>query len=829
MQSPVPAAQLRLEANPADFNCEHTGQLAPLAGLIGQERAVRALEFGLGIRARGFNLYISGPPGTGRTSAATGYLRSLALQEPTPPDWVYVNNFKDPYKPVAIRLPAGRGRALAEDVHQLIERIRTDLPKAFEAEAYTERRNQITEALSSRRRDALSSLTQFARDRSMAIQATPAGFIIIPIRDDRPLPDQEIDAMEKAERDDLLRRRDEVEARLKSALHETRAAEKEASEALGRLDREVAAFAIGHLVDDLLSAYGRIDGTADYLAALREDVIENQRLFRGGGEEEGQAHPRDPAGRDTRLRRYAVNVVIDNSETQGAPVIVELNPTYTHLFGKIEKESYLGALSTDFTLLRSGAVHRANGGYLVLPVRELLSNLFSYDSLKLALRSRQISIEELAERLGMTAMKSLQPEPVPLDVKVVLIGDPVLHYLLHAYDPDFGELFKVKAEFGLTMDRTPHSARLYAEVISTLCVKESLRHLECGAVAALVEHSSRLAGDQGKLSTEFSAVADIIREADFYAAADRAAHIGRQHIHQAIEERHLRSNLIEERLRELIEQGVILIDTTGAVPGQINALSVLSLGDLAFGVPARVTASVGLGRAGVVDVEREARMGGPIHTKGRLIMGGFLTERYARQRPLSLSARLVFEQNYGLVEGDSASLAETCVLLSALAGVPVRQSLAVTGSINQKGQVQAVGGVNEKIEGFFATCRLRRPDGTGGLDGTHGVIIPQANLRHLMLRPEVLEAAKAGLFSIYAVSTVDEAAELLTGMEAGDPDPCGCYPAGTLNALVDARLAELAEGMVRFGAPAQNTVTRTEAPPQAPQPGPPQPPPVVLA
>jgi lon-related putative ATP-dependent protease len=823
--SPIPAHQLRLEVDPADFNCEHTGQLTPLTGIIGQQRAVHALQFGLGIKARGFNLYISGPPGTGRTSAATEYLRALAVQEPTPPDWVYVNNFKDPYKPVAIRLPAGRGRALAEDVRQLIESIRTDLPKAFEAEAYTERRNQITEALSARRRDALSSLTQFARDRGMAIQATPAGFMIIPIREDRPVPDQEIDSMEKPERDDLLRRRDEVEARLKAVLSETRAAEKEAAEALGRLDREVVTYAIGHLVDDLLAAYGRIDGTAEYLNALREDVIENLRLFRGG-DDEGQPLPKDGAGRDTRFRRYAVNVVVDNSETQGAPVIVELNPTYTHLFGKIEKESFMGALTTDFTLLRSGAVHRANGGYLVLPVRELLTNIFSYDSLKLALRSRQISIEELAERLGMTAMKSLQPQPVPLDVKVVLIGDPTLHFLLHAYDPDFGEMFKVKAEFGVTMDRTPEHAALYASFLCTLCAKESLRHLESNAIAALVEHSSRLAGDQGKLSTEFSAVADIVREADFYAASERGAYIGRRHIEQAIEQRHLRSNLIEERLRELIEQGVILIDTDGAVPGQVNGLSVLSVGDMAFGVPARITATVGLGRAGVVDIEREARLSGPIHTKGQLIMGGFLTERYARRRPLSLSARLVFEQSYGMVEGDSASLAETCVLLSALAGAPIRQSLAITGSINQKGQVQAVGGINEKVEGFFATCRLRRPDGSGGLDGSHGVIIPRSNMRHLMLKPEVLAAVRAGLFSLYAVSTVDEALALLTGLVAGEPDPCGCYPAGTLNALVEARLADLAERMIRFGAPSQTTVTRTEAPPVDQEPRPPQPPPV---
>jgi len=797
---------------------------------------VRALQFGLGIKALGYNIYLAGAPGTGKATAATEYLRTAAQREETPNDWVYVHNFRDPYQPAALRLAPGMGRKFAGDVRRLIEQIQAELPKAFESAPYTEQRGEIAERLSDRRRELLSRLTGQAKERDMAIQATPAGFVIVPVRDDKPLSEDEIEGMDETARADLVRRRDEVEAELKAFLNDMRTAEKLAAEEVKKLDREVAVFAIGHMVDELIGNYGDIDGATSYLRALEEDVIDKQGLFRGAAPDEDESKPRqeirDAYGRDVRFRRYEVNVMVDNGDLAGAPVIVELNPTFTNLFGKIEKEAQYGNLTTDFTLIRAGALHRANGGYLVVPAREVLTNLFTYETLKLAARSREIGIEEVAERLGVTTTKSLRPEPIPLKVKLVMIGDAYLHFMLHTYDPDFGELFKVKAEFGMSMERSRANVVDYAALVCTICQKEDLRHLQAAAVAELIDHGARMAGDQHKLTTEFAGIADLIREADYWAGAAGVDLIEREHVLRAIEEKHYRSNLLEERLREMVAQGVLLIDTTGAKAGQVNGLSVFSMGDLAFGTPARITATIGLGRAGLLDIEREARLGGPIHTKGVLILGGLLTERYARDIPLSLSARLVFEQSYGMVEGDSASLAETCALLSALSGLPIRQSLAITGSIDQKGQVQPIGGVNEKIEGFFATCRLTAPykgeDGHGTLDGSNGVLIPRSNVRHLMLHRDVVAAAKAGQFHVWPVATLDEALELLTGVPAGVRGEDGAYPPGTVNALVVERLRALAEGMVRFGASGGTTVLRSEAATTARDPQPPQPPPVAI-
>jgi lon-related putative ATP-dependent protease len=797
---------------------------------------VRALQFGLGIKALGYNIYLAGVPGTGKATAATEYLRAAAQREATPSDWVYVHNFRDPYQPSALRLAPGMGRKFADDVRRLIEQIQVELPKAFESAPYTEQRGEIAERLSDRRRELLSRLTGQAKERDMAIQATPAGFVIVPVREDKPLSEDEIEGMDETARADLVRRRDEVEAELKAFLNDMRMAEKLAAAEIGTLDREVAVFAIGHMVDELIGKYGDIDGATSYLRALEEDVIDKQGLFRGSAPDEDEGKPRqemrDAYGRDVRFRRYEVNVMVDNGDLDGAPVIVELNPTFTNLFGKIEKEAQYGNLTTDFTLIRAGALHRANGGYLVVPAREVLTNLFTYETLKLAARSHEIGIEEVAERLGVTTTKSLRPEPIPLNLKLVMIGDAYLHFLLHTYDPDFGELFKVKAEFGMSMERSRANVADYAALVCTICQKEGLRHLEAAAVAELIDHGARMAGDQQKLTTEFAGIADLIREADYWAGTAGAELIAREHVLRAIEERHYRSNLLEERLREMVAQGVLLIDTAGARTGQVNGLSVYSMGDLSFGTATRITATVGLGRAGVLDIEREARLGGPIHTKGVLILGGLMTERYAKDIPLSLSARLVFEQSYGMVEGDSASLAETCALLSALSGLPIRQSLAITGSIDQKGQVQPIGGVNEKIEGFFATCRLTAPnrgeDGHGILDGSNGVLIPSSNVRHLMLHRDVVAAAKAEQFHIWAVATLDEALELLTGVPAGVRGEDGKFPAGTVNALVVARLADLAEGMVRFGSSGVTTVLRSEAATTAGDPQPPQPPPVAI-
>jgi lon-related putative ATP-dependent protease len=486
------------------------------------------------------------------------------------------------------------------------------------------------------------------------------------------------------------------------------------------------------------------------------------------------------------FRRFEVNLLVDNSRQQGAPVVVELNPSYGALFGRVEKESLFGALHTDFTMIKPGSFHRANGGFLVLPVEDVLRNPGAWEGLKRTLRSREIAVEDLAERLGLVANKSLRPQPIPLDVKVVLVGRAFWYYLLHAHDEEFAELVKVRAEFDTRTDRTEENVAEFLGFLRGFCERQGLGRLDAGAAAALLDHASRLAEDQEKLSTHFGALADVVREAAYWAAQAGAATVGAAHVKRALDEKVYRSNLIEERIREMIGRGTILISTEGAVAGQVNGLSVVGLGDYQFGRPSRITASVGPGRGGVVDIEREVELGGPIHSKGVLILSGFLAHRFAQERPLTLAARLVFEQSYEGVEGDSASSAELYAILSALSGMPVRQGIAVTGSVNQRGEVQAIGGVNQKIEGFFDVCRIQ------GLSGGQGVLIPRSNVQNLMLREDVVEAVRAGKFHVWAVSRVDEGIEVLTGAVAGERGKDGIFPEGSVNGLVDGRLREYA-------------------------------------
>ena len=492
------------------------------------------------------------------------------------------------------------------------------------------------------------------------------------------------------------------------------------------------------------------------------------------------------------FRKYQVNVLVDNSKQEGAPVVVELNPSYSNLFGRVEKEAHFGALYTDLTMIKAGSLHRANGGYLVLRAEDLLRNPFSWDGLKRALLSRQIEIEEPGERFGFMATKSVRPQPIPLDVKVALIGSPLLYYLLYASDDEFSELFKVKADFDTSMARDEENVQDFLAVLSTFCHKEKLKPLDASAVAKLLEHASRLAEDQEKLSTHFGALADVIREAHFWALQDGAPHVGAAHVQKALDEKLYRSNLIQERIQEMIARGTLLIDAAGEAVGQVNGLSVLSLGDYLFGKPSRITASVGPGREGVIDIEREVELGGPIHSKGVLILSGYLAQEYAQDKPLTLAARLVFEQSYEGIEGDSASSAELFTLLSALSGLPVKQGIAVTGSVNQHGELQAIGGVNQKIEGFFDVCQAK------GLTGEQGVIIPQSNVQNLMLREDVVEAVKSKRFHVWPVKTIDEGIEILTGVPAGKRGPDGQFPEGTVGYRVDRRLREFAECLKEF-------------------------------
>jgi len=793
MINKLPIEKLRKECDPNLMKCESTHNLVPLSEIIGQERAVRALKFGLGIKDHGFNMYVAGYPGTGRKTAVKNFVEAQAKIQPVPPDWCYVNNFANPYEPKAIQLPAGKGKEFRADMKNFIENVKNALPKAFESEDYATRREATIQGLENQRKQLIDDLNQKAQREGFVIQTTPIGLLLIPVLDGKPLSEEEMLALPQKTKDKIQEKREKLETEFRNTMRQLIDMERKIHDALKKLNKEVALYAMGNQVISLNEKFKDAPEVTVYLKAVENDILDNlERFIRRGGEPQEQLPFEMPWMREDPYKKYVVNVIIDNSETNGAPVVMETNPTYLNLLGRTEKEAQFGALTTDFTMIRAGSIHKANGGYLIVPVEELLRNAFSYDGLKRDLTNGNIAIEEPEERYGFLSVKTLKPQPIPLTAKVIFIGDPDIYQLLFQLDNDFRELFKIKAEFDLVMDRTDDKIMQVAALICTLCEKENLKHLDGTGIAKIIEYSSRIADDQHKLSTQFSLIADVIREANYYASQENAEFINGNHVKKTIEEKVYRSKLIQEKIQEMITRGFYLIDTVEERVGQVNGLSVMGMGDFAFGTPSRVTASIGLGREGVIDIEREAKMGGPIHTKGVLILSGYLNDKYARDKLLSLSARLVFEQSYGGVEGDSASSTELYSILSALSGLPIKQNLAVTGSVNQKGEVQAIGGVNEKIEGFFEICKLR------GFTGQQGVMIPESNVQNLMLKEEVVEAVKEGKFSIYSVKTIDEGIEVLTGAKAGERKPDGTFEEGTVNYLVDKQLKDMADKLREY-------------------------------
>ncbi|UCE58111.1 MAG: AAA family ATPase [Candidatus Bathyarchaeota archaeon] len=771
--------------------CETTKELTPLEGIVGQERAVRALKFGLDIKEKGFNVYVAGSSGTGRKTVVKDFLEEIAKSKPIPHDWCYVNNFRNPYEPKAVKLPPGRGKEFQKDMKNFVDGVKSLLPKAFESEDYASKREATIGTIEEERKELLTRLNERAREEGFVLRSTPIGVLIIPVIRGKPLSDEEVLALPQETKDAMEKRRERLRSELRSAMRQLRGLERQVNEEIQKLNREVAIFAIGHLVDGLLENYEEFSDVKTYLDDVRNDILENLTQFIKEPKAPQTPFP-VPWMKELPFRKYEVNVIVDNSDLKGGPVIMELNPTHQNMFGRIEKEAQFGVLTTDFSMIRGGSLHRANGGYLVLPAEDLLRNIFSYDSLKRALKNKCVTTEEAGERLGLITTKGLRPEPIPLSAKVVLIGHPRLYQQLYALDTDFRELFKVKADFDTTMNRTEENIQKYASFVCTLCGKENLKHFDAKGLAKIIEYGSRLARDQQKLSTKFGEVADIIREANFYALQDQSEYVAANHVRKALNERVYRSNLIQEKIREMIERNILLIDTDGKAVGQVNGLSVMSLGDFSFGAPSRVTASIGLGREGIIDVQREAKMAGPIHTKGVMILSGYLAENYAHDKPLSLSARLVFEQSYGMVEGDSASSTELYAILSALSGISIKQGIAVTGSVNQKGEVQAIGGVNEKIEGFFEVCKAK------GLTGRQGVLIPESNVQNLMLKEEVVQAVREGKFHIHSVENIDQGIEILTGVKAGARRPDGSFTEGTINYEVDKTLKAMAEKLTSF-------------------------------
>ena len=790
--------QLRRAFDPTTLACHTSDEMPPLETVIGQQRAVKALQFGLGIRERGFNIYAAGVPGTGRTTAVKLFLENVAKDVPSPGDVCYVYNFQDSYRPRALILPPGRAREFKEDVDNLVEEALRELRHAFENEDYVTRREQVGRSFARKRNGLFAQLEGQASEKGFVIQSSQIGLLTIPVRDGKPLDDQARQALSSTEREALSSSQEELQAKVKAALRQVRSLEKQLAGELANLDQEIARYSTDPLFEELQATYQDLPDVSAFLHDVQDDMLKHLAQVRGGEAKQSDS-PTPFAKKDEfSLRKYQVNVLVDNSNLCGAPVIIEHNPTYSNLFGWIEKEPQFGTLITDYTMIQAGSLHRANGGYLVIPASDLLRDSLSWESLKRSLRNEQATIEEPAERLGVMATKTLRPEPIPMNIKIVLIGDPTLYQALHRYDDDFGELFKVKADFDTQMERNPQNVQNYARFVCTLCTEEDLKHLESEALAKVVEFGSRLAQDQTKLSTQFGALSDMIREASYYADQDGSEYVAEHHIRRAIEEKLYRSNLVEERIQEMIDRGSIMIDTEGTRVGQVNGLSVLGLGDISFGRPSRITATTGLGRGGVVDIEREANLSGPLHAKGVMILSGYLTSRFAQDKPLNLSARLVFEQSYSGVDGDSASSTELYALLSSLSGVPIKQGIAVTGSVNQNGEVQAIGGVNFKIEGFYDVCKAK------GLTGDQGVLIPASNVENLMLREDVVQAVQEGQFHVWAVKTIDEGIEVLTGLRAGERQPDGAFEDDTINALVDNRVRELAESLTKFGPPATN-------------------------
>ena len=795
---PLPPDRLRHRCDPSGLPFETTADLEPLDGPFEQARAAEALAFGASMRSEGYHVYALGPPGVGKHRLVSQVLTAQAARAPVPSDWCYVHSFEEPQRPRHLELPAGTGVRLRQDMSALVEELQAAVPAAFESEEYRNRLQALHKRLEQEREGALEQLSKKAQARGVALVRTPLGLAVAPMKDGEVIEPDAFHKLPEEERQRIAVELQAIQEALGDLVRTFPAQDRRHREEVKAMNREVALGVAGHLVDELRGRWAHLPQVVAYLDTVGRDVVENVHEFLdgSGGNEEGVGQQiRKALGEDSAVRRYAVNVLVDRTGLAGAPVVYEDLPSHAGLVGRIEHRAHFGSLVTDFTLLRAGALHRANGGYLVLDVRRILAQPFAWDDLKRALRSGQIRIDPPERLMGFGGAGSLEPDPIPLDLKVILVGDRLLHVLLTELDPEFAGLFKVAVDFEDQAPRADGGEMRLARLVAGIVRDEKLRSFERDAVARVVEHAARLADDGGKVTTRVRDIADLVRETDHAAAAAGHPVARAADVQAALDAADRRRDRIRRRTHQAIVEGTLLVDTAGAQVGQVNGLSVVQLGGWSFGRPSRITARVRLGRGEVVDIEREVELGGPIHSKGVLILAGFFGGRFAPDRPLSLRASLVFEQSYGGVEGDSASSAELYALLSALAELPVRQGIAVTGSVNQHGRVQAIGGVNEKVEGFYDVCRER------GLDGSQGVVIPAGNQRHLMLRPDVVEATAAGRFHVWTVDTVDEGIEILTGVPAGQLLADGSWPEGSVNARVDARLRALAEASKTYSMP----------------------------
>ncbi|MFH1033695.1 MAG: ATP-binding protein [Pseudomonadota bacterium] len=777
---------LRRTFDPANIPFE-TSEQAPECqeAVVGQKRAKEALEFGLAMPDMDYHVFVAGPQRTGKTHLVRSFLEPIARHQPPPPDWVYVHNFHQPDQPRALRLSPGEGKVFAKEMAELVESLKSKIPALFESEDYANSREQLLVEFKRHRAEIFSELDRQAKEQGYLLRFEATGIMVAPAGEDgEPMSEQAIREMSEDERDGLRKKSDILQARVTEALRLVAATEKELNLALRQLDRQTVLHAAGHLMDDLFDKYAEQAQVLIYLEQVREDIAEHYERFK---KKEPPQLPIPMPVEEPSFREYQVNVFVDNSGVEGAPVVVVNHPTYPNLFGRIERQAQFGALITDFTLLRAGALHQANGGYLVLPALDLLRLWLPWDALKRALKQRELVMEDVLEQLGYMITRSLRPEPIALDLKVILVGDTQLYHLLYSFDPQFPKLFKIRAQMA---DRMNWEGEEVAGFISHLCTvarQRDMLPLHRAAIARLIELAAELAEDRDKLTLRLAIVEDVLKEADFFARRAGRQALLAEDVETAVEKRRYRASMLEDRMREAVTRGFLHIDTTGAQVGQVNGLAVMDLGDHAFGQPSRISAALGLGQEGLINIDREADLSGPFHTKGVLILSGFLRDRFAGRGPMALTASLVFEQSYGLVDGDSATMAEVLALLSRLAGVPLRQDLAITGSMSQRGFSQAIGGVNHKIEGFFRLCAER------GLTGGQGVVIPRDNIKNLMLHPDIVAAVKKKKFAIYPVEHVDQACELFTGLAIGQRGKQGRFPKGSINYLVEQELERLRE------------------------------------
>lgn len=786
----IETAELKNICELAELPFNTTKEISALKETIGQKRALSSLDFGLDINSHGFNIYILGESGTGKLTTIKKILEEKSKNEPVPKDWCYVYNFRDNDDPHALSLPPGMGLAFQKDMDEMISVLRQEIPKIFESKEYEKQRTKILEDFQAKQKKHFADLEKEAKEKDFTLRKTVSGLVLVPVKKSgETLSEEEYEELEPDVKRKIEAIGRDLQEKLDDSIRIVRDEEKKVKEIIKDLERQATLSCIEHRIEEIRKKFVDEKDVSQYLDEVKEDILNNLDDFKPH-EEQTPAFPlMKPARSEPSFEKYSVNVVVNNRGVKGAPVVVENNPTYYNLFGRVEHKLQYGMAMTDFTMIKAGALQRANGGYLVIDALELLKNIFAYDSLKRTIKDREIKIEDVWEQYRLVSTVTLRPEAIPFNVKIILLGSPQLYYLLYNLDEEYRELFKVKADYDNRMDRNEENTLKYASFIQTKCEERGLKPFDNGAVAKVVEYGSRLAEHKNKLSAKFSDIADLLREADYWAQKNGNGVITGEDIERAHREKLYRVNKVENKILEATKEGILLIQTEHSVVGQVNGLAVIDLGDHRFGTPSRITARTYAGKAGIVNIERETKLSGKIHEKAIMTLTGYLGEKYARRQSLSLTASITFEQLYGIIEGDSATCAEVYAILSSISGIPVKQSIAITGSMNQHGEVQPIGGVNEKIEGFYEVCKQN------GLNGDHGVIIPRPNLINLMLNREVLEAVSAGKFRVYAIDNIEDGIELLSGMPAGEMRADGTYPEGTFNFGVMSALKELSEAL----------------------------------